>query len=135
MFVGFGETDEWAHAGRYDHYLTAAHHVDEFIGRLWQTAQSLPKYRGQTTFLITADHGRGAGPSDWKDHGAKVVGAEGDWLAVIGPDTPPLGERTNIEAHTQAQIAATIAALIGEDYQAAFPKSGKAISEILRANH
>jgi len=34
-FVGFGETDEWAHAGRYDLYLTAAHHVDEFVRRLW----------------------------------------------------------------------------------------------------
>jgi hypothetical protein len=135
MFVGFGETDEWAHAGRYDHYLTAAHHVDEFIGRLWETAQSLPKYRGQTTFLITADHGRGAGLSDWKDHGAKVAGAEGDWLAVIGPDTPPLGERTKTEARTQDQIAATIAALVGKDYQAAFPKAGKAIGEVLRANH
>ena len=33
-FVGFGETDEWAHAGRYDLYLTAAHHMDDFVRRL-----------------------------------------------------------------------------------------------------
>src|SRR5437660_511391 len=39
MFIGFGETDEWAHAGRYDLYLAAAHHVDEFIRRLWEMAQ------------------------------------------------------------------------------------------------
>ena len=26
-FVGFGETDEWAHAGRYDLYLESAHNV------------------------------------------------------------------------------------------------------------
>jgi hypothetical protein len=65
LFVGFGETDEWAHAGRYDLYLTAAHHMDEFVRRLWELAQSLPQYRGKTTFIITADLGRGTGPADW----------------------------------------------------------------------
>src|SRR5262249_19588130 len=71
-FLGFGETDEWAHAGRYDHYLTAAHHVDEFIRRLWRMIQAMPAYREKTTLIITADHGRGSGPSDWKRHGEKV---------------------------------------------------------------
>ena len=130
-FVGFGETDEWAHAGRYDHYLTAAHHVDDFVRRLWDLAQSMPQYHGKTTFIITADHGRGSGPEDWKNHGEKVVGAEGDWIAVIGPDTPALGERTQTEPHTQSQIAATIAALLSEDYQAAYPKAGAPIGDII----
>jgi len=131
MFIGFGETDEWAHAGRYDLYLAAAHHVDEFIRRLWEMAQSLPQYRDRTTFLITADHGRGSGPSDWRDHGEKVSGAEGDWLAVIGPDTPRLGERTQIESLTQSQIAANIAALLGQNYHAVFPQSGPPLDDIL----
>jgi hypothetical protein len=111
MFVGFGETDEWAHAGRYDHYLTAAHHMDDFVQRLWELTQSLPQYRGKTTFIITADHGRGSGPVDWKNHGEKIVGAEGDWIAVIGPDTPPSGERTQTAPHTQSQNAAIVAAI------------------------
>jgi hypothetical protein len=131
MFIGFGETDEWAHAGRYDHYLAAAHHVDDFIRRLWELTQSMPQYRGKTTFIITADHGRGSGPEDWKNHGEKVAGAEGDWIAVIGPDTPPLGERVQTEPHTQSQIAATIAALLGENYQAAYPKAGAPIPDIV----
>ena len=122
LFVGFGETDEWAHAGRYDQYLDTAHRVDDFIRRLWETAQSIPQYRGKTTFIITADHGRGNGPAEWKSHGEKLAGSEYGWVAVIGPDTPPLGERTNCSALTQSQIAATIAALLGEDYRAAFRK-------------
>jgi hypothetical protein len=134
MFIGFGETDEWAHAGRYDHYLTAAHHVDDFIRRLWETAQSLPQYRDKTTMIITADHGRGTGPSGWRDHGEKIAGAEGDWIAVLGPDTPPLGERKQTEAHTQSQIAATIAALLGENFHEAFPNTGAAINEVLSGN-
>jgi hypothetical protein len=131
MFVGFGETDEWAHAGRYDQYLTAAQHMDSFVRRLWETAQSLPQYRDKTTFILTADHGRGSGRSDWKDHGEKVAHSESDWIAVIGPDTPPLGERTQVEPRTEGEIAATIAALLGEDYRAAFPHSGAPIVEVL----
>ena len=131
VFLGFGETDEWAHAGRYDLYLNAAHHVDEFVRRLWNTTQSMSNYRGKTTFILTADHGRGSGPKGWRDHGEKVDGAEGDWIAVIGPDTPPAGERIAMEPLTESQIAATIAALLGEDFHGAFPKSGAAISELM----
>ena len=134
LFIGFGETDEWAHAGRYDHYLTAAHHVDDFLRRLWTMIQVMPTYRDKTTFIVTADHGRGTGPSDWKSHGEKVGGSEGDWIAVIGPDTPARGERTQTEGYTQSQIAATIAALLGHDYHAAFPKTGQPILDILGRN-
>jgi hypothetical protein len=131
VFVGFGETDEWAHAGRYDLYLHAAHHVDEFVRRLWDTTQSMSEYRGKTTFILTADHGRGSGPKGWRDHGEKVDGAEADWIAVIGPDTAPAGERTEVQPLAENQIAATIAALLGEDYHSAFPRSGRAISELM----
>ena len=131
MFVGFGETDEWAHAGRYDLYLTAAHHMDDFVRRLWELAQSLTPYRDKTTFIITADHGRGSGLEDWKKHGEKIANSEGDWIGVIGPDTPPAGERTQTEAHTQSEIAATLAALLGEDYHAAFPTSGAPMADVL----
>src|SRR4051812_36798735 len=129
LFIGFGETDEWAHAGRYDLYLHAAHHVDRFIKELWETAQSIPQYHNKTTFIITADHGRGSGLEDWKGHGAEVAGSAGDWLAVIGPDTPALGEcRSSSCVH--AQIAGTIAALLGEDFKPASPQSGNPVREL-----
>lgn len=130
MFVGFGETDEWAHSGRYDLYLRAAHHMDDFVRRLWEAAQSKAQYRNKTTFIITADHGRGTG-DEWTSHGEKIKGSEGDWLAVIGPDTPPRGERENTSAYTHSQIAATIAALLGQDFKKASPGSGNAIAELL----
>lgn len=130
-FIGFGETDEWAHEARYDRYLEAAYRVDDFIRRLWEMTQAMPEYRGKTTFIITADHGRGSGPSDWKHHGANIVGAEADWLAVLGPDTPPLGEGTHAQPIYETQIASTIAALLGEDYQSAFPKAGATIESLI----
>jgi len=131
LFVGFGETDEWAHAGRYDQYLEAAHRVDQFVRRLWEVAQSMRQYRGKTTFILTADHGRGSGPAAWKDHGEKVAGAEGDWIAIIGPDTAALGERGQTQPVTESQLAATIAALLGEDYCRAVPRSGVPITEVI----
>lgn len=132
FYLAFGETDEWAHEGRYDHVLTAAHNVDRFIQRLWATAQSLPAYRDKTTFIIATDHGRGSGPRDWRNHGKDVVGAENIWIAMLGPDTPALGERMNCATVTQSQIAATIAALLGEDYHAAFPQTAPPLAEVIR---
>jgi type II secretory pathway predicted ATPase ExeA len=42
-----------------------------------------------------------------------------------------LGERAHIPPVTQSQIAATLAALLGEDYNADEPKAGKPIREAL----
>lgn len=44
----------------------------------------------------------------------------------MGPDTPAQGERENIET-TQSQIAATIARLVGEDFNAASPKAAESL--------
>lgn len=123
LFVGYGETDDWAHNGRYDLVLESAHQDDQGIARLWTAMQSKGAYHDQVTFIITADHGRGSGLEEWKHHGEKVEGAENIWIAVIGPDTPPLGERVNVPPVTQSQIAATIAALLGKDYRAEMPSA------------
>jgi hypothetical protein len=50
---------------------------------------------------------------------------------LLRPDTRPLGERSNTRAAAQNQIAATLAALLGEDYSSAVPKAGKPIFEVL----
>jgi hypothetical protein len=131
LFVGYGETDNWAHQGRYDLVLDSAHRMDHFVKQLWDTMQAMPQYRGSTTFIITADHGRGSGPTQWKEHGVEEKGSENVWIAVLGPDTAPLGERTHVDAVTQSQIAATIAALVGKDYHKDVPKAGLPISAVL----
>ncbi len=131
LFVGYGETDNWAHQGRYDLVLDSAHRMDHFVQQLWDTMQAMPEYRGTTTFIITADHGRGSGPTEWKEHGVEEKGSENIWIAVIGPDTAPLGERTHVAAVTQAQIAATVAAFVGKDYHHDIPKAAPPITTVL----
>jgi len=128
LFVGYGETDEWAHAGRYDRVLRSAHAVDSYLRELWTTLQSMPEYRGTTTMIVTTDHGRGSTGTEWQDHGEHVDGAENVWIAAIGPDTPAKGERSNVDRVTQSQIAGTVAALLGQSYAA----GASPISEIVR---
>ncbi|HLF94568.1 MAG TPA: alkaline phosphatase family protein, partial [Planctomycetota bacterium] len=119
LYVAFGETDEFAHSGRYDQYLRSARRSDDFIRRLWEAAQAMAEYRGRTSLLITVDHGRGDAPVEWKDHGKKVKGAEFVWAALLGPSVAPMGVRSDLAGLTQSRVAATVAALAGEDYRAA----------------
>jgi hypothetical protein len=131
LFVGYGETDNWAHQGRYDLVLDSAQRMDQSVEELWNTMQAMPQYRGSTTFIITADHGRGSGPVEWKEHGVEEKGSENVWIAIMGPDTPPLGERTQVAPVTQAQIAATVAAFVGKDYRRDVPAAAPAIAGVM----
>jgi arylsulfatase A-like enzyme len=129
LFISLGETDTWGHAGRYDHYLNAAHQADACFKDLWEALQAMPEYRDKTSVIFTVDHGRGDAPVDWKSHGKDVARSEFMWLAVLGPDTPALGERQNVSPVTQSQVAATLAALVGEDYASAVPQAAPPIAD------
>ena len=120
LYIMLGEGDEWAHEGRYDLYLDATHRADRFIERLWTTLQSLPQYANTTALVLTTDHGRGATTKDWTDHGRDVPAAERTWMALMGPGIPSSGVRRDVNV-TTSQIAATLAALVGEDFRRAVP--------------
>jgi hypothetical protein len=130
LFIGLGETDDWAHSGSYPEYLNAAHLGDSYLRQIWELVQSMPEYRGKTTLIVLPDHGRGEGPK-WTSHGEKIPESKETWMAFLGPDTAAFGERKQVGPVTESQIAATIAAFLGEDYHAAVPKSGAPIAEVL----
>jgi hypothetical protein len=130
LFIGLGETDDWAHAGSYPEYLNAAHLGDSYLKQLWDLVQSMPEYRGTTTLIILPDHGRGAG-AKWTSHGKEIPESMQTWMAFLGPDTPALGERQHTGPVTESQVAATVAALLGQDYRSAVPKAGAPIADVL----
>jgi len=132
LYIGLGETDEFGHMGRYDQYLRSAHRYDSHLRVLWETVQTLPDYRGATTLIVTTDHGRGDAPVEWKGHGAKIKGSGRIWIGVLGPDTPALGERTNVSPVTQSQIAATLASFLRLDFRAAAQNAAPPIDDVLR---
>ncbi|MCR9296726.1 MAG: hypothetical protein NXI32_28800 [bacterium] len=115
LYVSLGETDDWAHAGRYDRYLLTAEQNDRFIQQLWAATQQIPQYRDKTAFIISTDHGRGDGREGWKSHGVDYPGSDRIWIAAFGAGISARGIDQGGE-FTQSQIAATVAQLLGYDF-------------------
>lgn len=131
-FIGFDETDHFAHEGQYDSYLNTANMLDRFMQDLWNTIQTDPQYKDKTTLIITCDHGRGhAGKNYWHHHGPLVRDAHQVWMAVIGPDTPAKGELSKGKIYHTNQIAATVAKFFGLNYKENH-KAGKAIDVVMQ---
>lgn len=147
LTIAFGETDDFAHDGHYDHYLRAAHRTDQFLADLWRTLQSTPFYRNNTTMLITTDHGRGNNPEQWQHHASRraikgylkslnrfpqgIVGSNHIWLAALGPRIKSSGQIVPTMEIKQNQVAATILTILNEDPNQFSSKIGAPISEIL----
>ena len=125
LFLSLGETDDWAHAGNYGEYLLSARRFDSDLAELWNDVQSMPEYRGNTTLIVLTDHGRGGGPDDWKSHGQKIPDSKNIWIAMLGPGIPAHGVEHNATPVTQSQVAATVARLLGQNWNAAEPQAGQ----------
>jgi len=148
LVISLGETDDFAHNGKYDAYLKSAKQSDAFIRDLWQTIQQTPGYKDNTTLIITTDHGRGSHADDWQHHSSKralarseqgkqrfpngIVGSEHIWLAAIGPDIKATGLIKPKNELKQAQVAATVLSVLGINSQQVNPKMAAPIKEILK---
>jgi hypothetical protein len=117
LYLALGETDDWAHDGRYDRVLETYARTDQYLKDLWEWLQSQPDYRGRTSILITTDHGRGRTPADWRDHGDKVAGAGDTWMAFVSPSWARRGEWRDHPPLTASQSAATLIAWMGGDWR------------------
>ena len=124
MFLGLGETDEYAHSGRYDLYLEQANKVDRMLSELWHWVQTTPGYKDSTSFIITTDHGRGNRNKNWSSHSSFIRGSSQTWLAMIGPTIEPLGEIKEDMQLYQVQIAQTIAGLMNEKFEHGLDMAG-----------
>jgi Type I phosphodiesterase / nucleotide pyrophosphatase len=129
LWLGLGQSDDWAHARRYDRVLDYLHLADSWIEELWQTLQSDERFRGRTTLVITTDHGRGRTPQDWAEHAAGIDGSQDIWLAIIGPDTPARGEVRDQPGITQSNIAATMLQYFGFDHRQFNPDAGPPVPD------
>ena len=122
LFIAYGETDEWAHAGKYRSYLDAAHQVDAWIKQIWDFVQNDPQYKNKTALLFTTDHGRGDEiKGQWTSHDSSIKGASEIWFAAMGPNIKPKGEVKTEGQIYQKQFAQTIAKVLGYTYKADHP--------------
>lgn len=150
LAISFGETDDFAHDGRYDQYLDSAHRTDKFINNIWNKLQNMKQYKNNTVMIITTDHGRGQTVSDWQHHASKkatqgylkalkkfpegIVGSNQIWMAAIGPGVKSSGLiKTNMEIK-QKQIAPTALKLLHENPDLFLKNHAKVISAILSSD-
>lgn len=113
VYMSFGETDEWAHKGRYDLYLDRANAVDRMIASLWHLVQTTTGYKDNTTLLFTTDHGRGRKSSKWTSHGQWISGSSQVWFGLMGPGLQPLGEVKEPQQQYSTQVAGIVKRLLG----------------------
>ncbi|HMU11442.1 MAG TPA: hypothetical protein PKC54_15625 [Ferruginibacter sp.] len=126
LYISYGETDEWAHSGRYKDYLNAANQVDKWIQDIWNYVQSDPFYKNKTALFITVDHGRGdAVKEEWRDHGSDIKDAYQIWFAAMGPGIKPKGEVKAAQQFYQKQFAQTMASLLGLKFSSEHPVGDK----------
>jgi hypothetical protein len=121
VYIGFGETDEYAHGGNYDEYLQSAHLFDQYIAQLWYLVNKDPFYKNNTSFIITTDHGRGKKPNSWVRHDMFTSGSKNTWLMTLGSAFTPQGEIKNDQEIFNEQLAQTIAQLLGYNFITAHP--------------
>jgi len=128
IYIALSESDDFAHARRYDRLLDYLNVADGFLRRLWETLEASDAYRGRTTLIVTTDHGRGRTPREWVDHDGGVPGAEDAWVAIIGPDTPDRGAVAPADTVYLADVAATLLRFFGLDFRDWNPKAGPPIA-------
>ncbi len=122
LYISYGETDEWAHAGKYKDYLNAANSVDKWIKDIWEYAQSNPMYKNKTALFFTVDHGRGdAVKNEWTSHNSKIAGADQIWFAAMVPGIKAKGEVKKSMQLFQQQFAQTMAHLLGVHFKCEHP--------------
>lgn len=118
LYLALDETDDWAHDGKYDRLLDAYASTDAILRDLWTWLESDPQYRGQTSILLTTDHGRGASTGDeWRSHGAKYPRAENTWMAFVSPTATVRGEWRDHPPLESRQVASTLLQWLGLDWR------------------
>lgn len=106
--IALPAVDEWAHTGDYAGYLRAIAGADSAAWQIWQALQSDAFYAGQTTLLVTNDHGRQL--EDFTQHGGDSLSEQHVTLLTVGPRTPAGQEVTT--PRTLRDIAPTVGALM-----------------------
>ena len=126
LYISYGETDEWAHSGRYKDYLNAANMVDKWIQDIWNYVQNDPFYKNKTALFFTTDHGRGdTVKKEWTSHWSDIKGAHQIWFAAMGPGIKNKGEVKTPQQLYQKQFAQTMASLLGLRFVAGHPVGEK----------
>jgi hypothetical protein len=109
LFVGLGDTDEYAHHNDYKSYIEALQHADRTVGRIYESLRRAEQDGVETLLLVTSDHGR----AEFVHHGADYPESARSWLVAAGSAISSRGLVTSPEPRRLADLAPTIRAVWG----------------------
>ena len=121
LFVGLGDTDEYAHHGDRAAYLASLRAADRFLGALDA------RVNDDTVIFVTADHGRSDG---FRDHGAAWPESGRVWMVARGAAIDVRGA-LDVNVHL-ADLAPTIRCLLGMPRDTS-ENAGRSIAPICNA--
>ena len=124
LFVGLGETDEYAHRDDYRGYLRALQYGDQMIGRIASVLSEFESEGHRCTLFVTTDHGRSV---DFIRHGGDAPESADIWMVAAGSGVMGRGITAAGQVRSLADISATIRFLGG------LPKrgTGQLLPEVL----
>lgn len=108
MFIGLGETDEYAHRGLREGYVGAMRAADAFLERLDETLRD-EGLASSTSVLVTTDHGRA---DSFREHGWAWPESKRVWLVAKGAGIDARGALDGPERRL-SNVAPTIRRLLG----------------------
>jgi hypothetical protein len=119
-----------AHAGAYSLYIDGIRRTDRLCGELWNTIQSEPEYKDNTTVFILPDFGRDsdedAGGNGFQHHRTGDALSRTTWMLALGAGVRPgLVFDRRVDS---TDLVPTIGAMLG--FSAAMSQ-GKPIEELL----
>ncbi|HEX4336422.1 MAG TPA: hypothetical protein VH062_10950 [Polyangiaceae bacterium] len=129
LFVGLGETDEYAHRGDYRAYLKALHDADTVVGRLAAVVAALNGDGHPSTLLVTTDHGRANG---FSSHGGDHPESAQVWLVASGAGIRARGATTSAAPRRLSDVGQTVRRVLGLPGVEAAP-AGAVLSELFTA--
>ena len=129
LFLGLGETDEYAHHGDYSSYVGAIAMADQIIGDLLGALVRMGERGERTHVFVTTDHGRA---HDFRDHGGRYPESSRVWLVASGPRITARGDLETSRDLRLRDIAPTLRLIAGLPRVATGRDAGAPIAELLR---
>ncbi len=108
LFIGLGETDEYAHRGEREGYVGAMRAADAFLERLDETLRD-EGLASSTAILVTTDHGRA---DSFREHGWGWPESKRVWLVAKGAGIEARGA-VDAPERRLSNVAPTIRRLLG----------------------
>lgn len=112
LWISFVDSDEFAHAGNYQGYVSSIRTYDSYLDELINFLDESGDYGKNTTLFVTTDHGRGAGPL-WKGHGHTSFTEKNIFLYARGRGVESSGRVSHKGNHLL--LRPTIESLMGID--------------------